>query len=264
MTRIVLTLAALICGLPALAQSLPDELAHADVVLLGEIHDNPAHHAHQAAFVAELAPKVLVFEMLTPEQASRITADNRQDPATLAKVLDWDSSGWPGFDMYFPIIAAAPQAEILGAAVPREAARSAMKDGIAPWFGADAAAYGLTSPLPEEQQTAREAMQQEAHCNALPDTMLPMMVDLQRLRDAVLARAALRGFDDRGAPVVVITGNGHARKDWGVPGYLARLRPDISVASLGQTEDDDSLDPNFDLVLSSPAAQRDDPCAAFR
>lgn len=264
MTRFILTLAALICGLPALAQSLPDELAHADVVVLGEIHDNPAHHVRQAAFVAALAPKALVFEMLTPEQAGRITADNRQDSAALAKVLEWDSSGWPDFDMYFPIIAAAPQAEILGAAVPRDAARSAMKDGIAPWFGVDAAVYGLTIPLPEEQQTAREAMQQEAHCNALPDTMLPMMVDLQRLRDAVLARAALRGFDGRGAPVVVITGNGHARKDWGMPSYLMHLRPDVSVVSLGQTEDDDTPDPNFDLVLSSPAAQRDDPCAAFR
>lgn len=264
MKRLVLMCAALLCSVPALAQSLPPELSNAEIVLLGEIHDNPAHHERQAAFVAELAPRSVVFEMLTPEQAAQITAKNRNNAEELARVLDWDNTGWPDFALYYPIIAAAPKAEILGAAIPRDAARAAMKEGITAWFGVDAAAYGLTSPLPEEQQSEREAMQMEAHCNALPETMLPVMVDLQRLRDAALARAALRAFDDRGSPVVVITGNGHARKDWGVPSYIAALRPDVTVAALGQTEDDNGPDPAFDLVLSAPAAQREDPCKAFR
>ena len=35
----------------------------ADIVLLGEIHDNPEHHANQAAIVRALQPAALVFEM---------------------------------------------------------------------------------------------------------------------------------------------------------------------------------------------------------
>ena len=42
-----------------------------DVVILGEIHDNPAHHEVQAERVADIQPRALVFEMLTPEQAAR-------------------------------------------------------------------------------------------------------------------------------------------------------------------------------------------------
>jgi len=139
-----------------------------------------------------------------------------------------------------------------------------MKDGIATWFGPDADVYGLSKPLPEEQQTAREAMQMQAHCNALPEVMLPIMVDLQRLRDAALARAALRALDQTGGPVVVISGNGHARRDWGAPSYIAELRPMVRQFALGQTEEDDSPDPSFDAVVSAPSVARDDPCKAFK
>ena len=39
----------------------------ADIVVLGEIHDNPEHHRVQAEIVAALAPAALVFEMIPQE-----------------------------------------------------------------------------------------------------------------------------------------------------------------------------------------------------
>jgi hypothetical protein len=36
--------------------------------------------------------------------------------------------------------------------------------------------------------------------------------------------------------VVIITGNGHARTDWGVPALLAVAAPDVTVFALGQFE----------------------------
>lgn len=264
MKRVCLFLVALLGAVPLVAQPVPDQMAQARIVLLGEVHDNPQHHATQAAFVAGLMPRALVFEMLTGDQAARATPENRKSPKALEQALGWADTGWPDFSLYYPIFAAVPQAAIYGAAVPRPAARQAMKDGVAAWFGPEAAPYGLTTPLPADQQAAREAMQREAHCNALPDEMLPVMVDLQRLRDAELARTALRALDETGGPVVVITGNGHARRDWGVPSYIAALRPDVTQFALGQTEDDPAPDPAFDAILSAPATPREDPCLAFR
>lgn len=255
------------CG-PAVAGDVPAALlARADsaaVIIVGEVHDNPAHHAAQAAIAAHVAPSAIVFEMLTDAQAARVTADNRSDPAALAAALDWAGSGWPDFAMYYPIFAAAPQAAIFGGAVPRDAARAAMETGLAGSFGPDAAAYGLTTPLPPDQQAAQEALQQEAHCNAMPPEMLPVMVDIQRLRDAVLARATVQALDATGGPVVVITGNGHARKDGGVPGYLAQLRPDLAVLTIGQQEDGATTPGQFDAMLPAPAVARPDPCLQFR
>ncbi|MGQ3488047.1 ChaN family lipoprotein [Roseovarius pacificus] len=235
-----------------------------DVVVVGEVHDNPAHHRVQAEIVREVAPKALVFEMLTSGQADAITPDNRGDPVALAKALDWANSGWPDFSMYYPIIAAAPEARIYGAQVPRDVARAAFGDGIAASFSGDAETYGLTAPLPEAQKSAREAMQMVAHCDALPQETLPGMVAIQRLRDAELAHAVVQAMQDTGGPVVLITGNGHARKDWGAPFYLERVAPDLELRVIGQSEDDAPLAGEYDEIRSAPAVEREDPCAAFK
>lgn len=255
----ILRFVALVFGL---SFALP--VAAQDVVVLGEVHDNPAHHALQAARVAELEPSAIVFEMLTPAQAGKALPDLRGDPAALAKALEWSNSGWPDFAMYYPIFAAAPKAAIYGAQVPREEARAVFEGGLAASFGKDAAVYGLDRALPEQEQAAREALQMSAHCDALPPDILPGMVKIQRLRDAALARAVLNALDETGGPVAVITGNGHARRDWGMPAVLAFARGGLEIVVLGQTEDDGPLEGEFDEVISAPAVDRPDPCAAFK
>ncbi len=220
----------------------------ADVVFLGELHDNPTHHLRQAELVSELAPTALVFEMLTQAQADLVSPELVADEAALEAALGWNDSGWPDFSMYYPIFAAAPEAAYFGAAVPRDVARAAMAEGLSTGFRGDAEAYGLTTPLPEEQQAEREALQLAAHCDAMPAEMLPVMVDIQRLRDAELAYSALQAFEAKGGPVVVITGNGHARKDWGAPVYLMAAAPALRIAALGQGEDDGAPSGLFDVV----------------
>jgi uncharacterized iron-regulated protein len=232
------------------------------VVILGELHDNPTHHAHQARAVATLAPKALVFEMLTPEAASKMP-DTLPDAATLGQIFGWEAAGWPDFSMYYPIFAAAPTARVYGAEVPRTEARRAIKDGPIAVFGPEAAAYGLTDPLPPDDQSAREAEQAKAHCDALPPDLLPAMVDVQRLRDAALARAVVQAMADTGGPVAVITGNGHARRDQGLAQPLARVAPDLSVLAIAQFEEKAPAAPPFDLWLLTPTIPRDDPCAVF-
>jgi hypothetical protein len=165
--------------------------------------------------------------------------------------------------MYHPIFTAAPEAAIYGALVPRDAASAVFDDGAASVFDGDAARYGLDRDLPEDQQATRAALQMKAHCDALPEDMLPGMVAVQRLRDAVLARTTLQALDETGGPVAVITGNGHARRDWGMPAVLERAAPEVDIWVLGQTEEDHPLDGDFDAMSSAPAPDRDDPCAAF-
>lgn len=239
------------------------KMSEADVVILGEIHDNPDHHKYQARTIARLRPRSIVYEMLTPEQAGLITPDLAVETEALRVALDWDASGWPDFSLYAPLFAAHPLAVVYGAHVPREVARHSMEAGLAEAFGEEASVYGLTEPLPEAEQAARQALQKAAHCDALPDEMLAPMVDIQRLRDANLARAVVEALNDSGPPVVVITGNGHARKDWGLPVYLQRLRPEIIVYTLGQAEDGAQIEGAFDAVISAPPVHRDDPCAVF-
>lgn len=238
-------------------------LPAADVVVLGEVHDNPVHHAHQAQAVAALRPGALVFEMLTEAQALRIRPELLADPAALERALGWEASGWPDFAMYYPIFEAGAGAAIFGGAVAREAARRAVREGAAEVFGAGAALFGLPDNLDDAEQAEREAGQMAAHCDALPVEMLAGLVEAQRLRDAALARAVIAAMAETGGPVVVITGNGHARRDWGLPRTLERVAPELEVVTVGQYEAMPEGAVPYDLWLLTEPVARPDPCLAF-
>lgn len=242
-----------------------DDLARlpkADVVILGEVHDNPGHHRNQALAVAAIAPRALVFEMLTPAQVARMP-DDRADRAAVETALGWDGSGWPDFDMYHPIFLAAPDAQVFGGDLPPGDVSRAVTEGAAAVFGAQAARYGLTGSLDPADQAAREAEMQDAHCGALPVEVLPGMVQAQRLRDAALARAVVQAFQATGGPVVLITGNGHARFDQGVPSVLAQAMPEVTVLSVGQVEGPAAISQPFDRWIVTGTVPRGDPCEAF-
>ena len=254
-------LALLLAG-PATADLRFPDAAGFPVVILGEIHDNPHHHLLQAETVSALAPKAVVFEMLTSHQAALVTPDNR---ANLAAVLQWEASGWPDFAIYAPVFDATGNATIYGAAVPRDLAQQAFEWGAAAVFGPDAPRFGLDQPLSPQDQAAQEAEQADAHCGALPPDILPGFVAAQRLRDAELARVTLQALSDTGGPVVVITGNGHARRDRGIPAYLAVAAPDLSVYAIGLFESGNLPDAfPIDAWAETEPAPRPDPCLAFQ
>lgn len=261
------SLLALLAAAPALADPISPEgleaLPSAPIVILGETHDNPEHHALQARAIAAIRPSALVWEMLTADQAARMP-EARDDAAVVGAALGWDGSGWPDFSLYFPLVQAAGAARHYGGGVPREQARGAFAQGAAAVFAGDAARFGLDRPLSPDDQAAREAEQFDAHCAAMPMEMMGGMVEAQRLRDAELARVALVALEQTGGPVVVIAGSGHARRDQGIPAALALAAPGTGVLSLAFVESDPGARAPFDLWLVTPPAERDDPCASLR
>jgi uncharacterized iron-regulated protein len=113
----------------------------------------------------------------------------------------------------------------------------------------------------------REDQMIAAHCGKIPRLVAREMVEAQRFTDARLARATLRARERGGGQVVLITGDGHARTDRGVPTYLRRLAPGLKVISVGMIELPAGADPAvawrglpYDYVWFSKPAQRPDPC----
>ena len=117
-----------------------------------------------------------------------------------------------------------------------------------------------------DQQAAREALQAEAHCDALPDEMLPVMVEIQRLRDAAARAAGSTRWTRPAARWCVITGNGHARLDWGAPAAIWRAPRPISLSQRwGRARTRfGAPDGGCRPVEIAPDVDRGDPCAAFR
>ncbi|WP_298916336.1 ChaN family lipoprotein [uncultured Algimonas sp.] len=86
------------------------------------------------------------------------------------------------------------------------------------------------------------------------------------MRDATFAARTLEAHaaSPGPAPVVLIAGSGHARKDRGVPLYLSRVQPDARVRVVGFIEAGTAKDPGlYDVIRVTDAAQRDDPCDGF-
>jgi uncharacterized iron-regulated protein len=212
------------------ATELVQRLATARLVLLGEQHDNPDHHALQAqvidALVARGRKPALVFEMLdvsAQPTIDRVRAERPGDVDAIAAAVAWDESGWPSWVLYRPVFAAAVRAglPIVAAGLGPEVSMQLARKGAAALDPELARRFGLAQPLAPELHAALRAEMRDAHCGLLPDAMLDAMVLVQRARDARLAErmhAAAAVADG----AVLIAGNGHVRTDRGVPAALAR------------------------------------------
>ncbi len=259
------------------AQITMDDLDHlhqrANLYLLGETHDNPAHHLGEARLIAAVKPKAVVFEMLTPAQAAKVTPELLSDQKALESALGWNQSGWPDFSMYYPIFAALGTAKIYGAALPRKQVRRAFSEGAAAVFGPNAAKYRLDQVLSKQELEQRMEEQFAAHCEAMPRDLMGGMVEAQRLRDAQFTATLERAFEETGGvykgmfaiggPVVLIAGAGHTHYDWGVPDILVRMPSPLSMISIAFVEGGAPPEKRYDFWINTPSAPREDPCLAF-
>lgn len=261
-------------------ESLLSRLAGADVVLLGEQHDNPRHHRLQARVIDGLVSRgrrpAIVFEMLQRDQ-QRVVDDTRakspNDVDALAKAVAWSGSGWPQWRFYRPVFAAAYRNDlpIIAGNLPREAVRGLVRDGAQAVAAAERHELGLDLSLPADERAGLLQELRESHCGLLPEQLLPRMAIAQRARDGAIARAAINAASS-GRSVVIITGNGHARTDRAIPWVLHRLAPELAVAALsfypvesGRQISAEALGAlPYDYVWLTPAVEHEDPCAPLR
>ena len=248
---------------------LAKRLDRADVVVLGELHDNPDHHLAQAWLVDRLAPEGLAFEMIpqASEEGIVVFLAGGGDPADIGPAIGWERIGWPDWDIYRPIFEAAGTPVITGGGLGRSEIRKAIADGAFLAIPDPRFRAVLARALDANTQTAMETEMIDAHCGMLPASAAPGMVEAQRLRDASFAAAVLRARSAGGGQVVLITGNGHARTDHGVPAYLAAVAPELEVLSLGQIEGPVPTvleELPYDYVWAWEPMPRADPCELFR
>ena len=84
----------------------------ADWILLGEKHDNPAHHQLQARIVAAIGAAgrrpAVVWEMAGPDQAEAFASAKIAEVSALGQALGWEERGWPAWSRSEPAFWSTP------------------------------------------------------------------------------------------------------------------------------------------------------------
>ncbi len=265
----------------------PDELASraaaARFALLGEIHDNPDHHALQAWTIREIAragrrPSV-VFEMVPQDMQPEIDAflaDPDKKPEDFGKAVDWQERGWPVWSSYQPILEAALDAglPIVAGDVTSATRKSVGGAGLTALGDEERTRLGLDGELEAISGGRMLDTLFAGHCELVPREALQPMAAVQRLRDAALADALLMSLQD-GA--VLIAGGGHVRSDLGVPAYLRQRGAKGGIVTIVFREVDPAIEtpaayletgdgeaPAHDYLWFTPAMERADPCIDLR
>ncbi len=237
------------------------------VVLLGEVHDNAAQHALRAAalrqWVLQGARPALAFEQFDRERQADIERARRERPTDADYLIAQAKSGgdWR-WESYRPFVALALEygLPIVAANLSRGEAMQVAKDGWPALFDSATRSALALDALPADFWHKHEDAIALGHCNLLSAEELPALARAQMARDIVIARS-IRPYIDRG--VVLLTGNGHVRRDIGVPFWLPADAAQNAL-SIGMLERDDGLASEsadeFDAYVITERAQRTDPC----
>jgi uncharacterized iron-regulated protein len=272
-------LALLLLGCASAAAPYPWEsrLAGNAVVLLGEVHDNPQLHRLRTqvlrrALAAGWRPAIAMEQFDIDRQAD-IERARRARPRDAQYLIDQATSapsrpgeGWD-WDVYRPVVelALAHDLPLLAANLSNAQTGRIVRGGLgAALEPGRLAALGLDRALASDWIQAHEEEIDRGHCGALPASMWPRMAQAQLARDAVMADL-LRRHAAHG--IVLLAGNGHVRRDIGVPRWLAAEPLASRLFVVGLLERDDAAPDGsgpFDATLHAAPAERPDPCAHFK
>jgi uncharacterized iron-regulated protein len=227
------------------------------ILLFGEVHDNAAGHALRLNALEALlrtgARPAMLMEQFDRERQTAIDRVLAGSAAPEVDQIILAGSGAPASEnrswnwlFYRPLIALALQhgLPLIAANVSRDDARRVISDGLGA-TGFDAAV------APDIERAQAEAIE-ASHCGMLDAPQARRMASAQVARDQFMARQ-VEAHAQRG--VVLFAGNGHVRKDIGVPRWLSpatRARTEsigVLEADAGEPTDDAAA---FDRVLVAP------------
>ena len=224
------------------------------VLLLGEQHDAPEHHAWERDTVTQWAAKgqlaALVLEMADAGHSTQQLSPKATE-TEVQTALAWNDKGWP-WAHYGPSVMAAVQAgvPVYGGNLPRAQMRDVMQQ--TQWD-----THLATTDWQRQQDAIREG-----HCGLLPDSQLVPMARIQLAKDASMARTAQQ-HTQAGKTVILIAGRGHVLRSIGVPSWLpAGTRSVVAIGQAGDTTQTQTSD--RDWVVYTPATPPKDHCAELR
>ncbi|CAG0996555.1 hypothetical protein BURK1_02574 [Burkholderiales bacterium] len=266
-TRRDLLSAVAACALAACAGPAPpmaSDGAVPPIVLLGEVHDNADGHARRFARLkaqveAGWRPAVAMEQFDRERQADLDRAASECADAACVIRLAGAPGGLWDWEHYEPVIALslAHRLPLKAANLSRAEAARVVREGFRTAFdAATIEAFGLDRALPRDLADGQRRAIEVGHCDRLPPAVAERMVLAQVARDVWMAKVVSEAAAPRG--VVLLAGNGHVRRDLGVPRWLGAVGV-ARARSVGYLEE--PADGEYDERVAIAPQAREDPCA---
>lgn len=261
---------------------LLNRAAGADVVLFGELHNNPICHWLELQLTKDLAAQkkgalVLGAEMFEADNQTALS--DYVAGRTTDTELTAQARLWPNFETdYKPIADFARQQKIpfVATNVPRRYATLVSRQGLAALDTLPAQARQEMAPLPLvvdltlpgykamlDMMGGGSASSQHGNPHGANPDMAANFARAQAIKDATMAHFILQNLKP-GQTLLHFNGDYHSKNFEGIVWYLRRQRPDLNIVTLSSVEladpnhpgrsDDNTDNHNLaDFVLAIPA-----------
>ncbi|MCB5208205.1 ChaN family lipoprotein [Methylovorus mays] len=243
---------------------LAADLAQQDVLLLGEVHDNALQHQRRGELLKQLKGYKPMVHVVAEHLPSGQTVQWDGPLLTDLERAGFNAKSWQ-WPAHEGLFAAMREAGIslTGGNLAPEQARSIARQGAS---AVPTTLAGILQQAPLSPPAVATLNQDllDGHCGQLPPQHLPAMLLAQRARDAAMF-SALR--DAGSGMAVLVAGNNHVRRDYGIPVMFRALLPERQLRVVGFVEETpglntrrDELRRQYDYVWITPVQDRPDPC----
>ncbi len=281
-------------------QQLFNEILKADVVYLGENHENADHHAHQMQIIQDLIKQgkkpMIGFEFFSVDQTGHLMnyaagfsakhpeSVEKKREAMLRNNLGWLNRTDTTWQFYFQFVelAAKNKLTVFGADLPAGIVRRITRNGTAELTEIE---KGFLQTTPFEDDAYQKLMFERikaAHCGYGHQKMMERMYDSWLARNDSMAHsiATMRKANPE-QPVVMILGKGHTENNMAVYDRVAHRLPEVNQLNLGFTEiainptplenyfptvkiGNKTFPPMFEYRWFTQRTSYEDPCERFR
>ena len=230
----------------------------ADIILFGELHDNPINHWLQLELSKDLLSDKLIMGAEMMESDNQVVVDEYLAGWISSKKLIEESKTWPNFTTdYLPLMALAQSNGIpfIATNIPRRYASIVYSHGLDTLNHLSSKALGWIAPLPIALDTAAASYQE----------MLAMgmghggdnLPKSQAIKDATMAHFILEYWQD-GSQFIHFHGTFHSKWHEGICWQLLQQDPKLNILTIASHSQDhiqtlDSSQVNMaDFILVTP------------
>ena len=245
-------------------KKLVEAAAGADVVLFGELHNDPIAHWLQMELTRSLYDRkgdglLLGAEMF--EADNQLIMDEYLAGLITGEKFEEEARLWENYETdYKPLVAFAREHDLrfIATNIPRRYANSVYRQGLPVLDGISEAARAYMAPLPLVYDTALNSYRALSGGEGMMGHGSVNLMDAQAIKDATMAHFILEHWEP-GKLFLHFNGAYHSDDGESINWFLKRARPDleiVTISTVSQEEIDQLMDEHegkADFIICVPS-----------